>query len=284
LVVVGYGNSSSGYEAFRWTAGGGMTGLGDLPGGTSSSAYAVSADGSTVVGGGSSSSGWEAFRWTFADGITPLGYLPGGQTWAEAYGVSADGSVVYGESGSSPGPWEAFRWTSSDGMTGMGDLPGGIFSSRAHDVSTDGSTVVGDSFSSLGREACRWTSADGLTGLGDLPGGAFESRAYGVSADGSVIVGFGNTDSSDLIFFEGEAFYWTAGGGMQNLKDILTDSGLDLTGWTLKAARDVSADGLTVIGYGTNPQGNTEAWIATVPEPATLLLLGLGGLMLRRKK
>src|SRR3972149_3043660 len=32
-VVMGYGNSASGEEAFRWTSGGGMVGLGDLPGG-----------------------------------------------------------------------------------------------------------------------------------------------------------------------------------------------------------------------------------------------------------
>ena len=33
LVVVGGGRSASGREAFRWTASGGMVGLGDLPGG-----------------------------------------------------------------------------------------------------------------------------------------------------------------------------------------------------------------------------------------------------------
>jgi probable HAF family extracellular repeat protein len=32
-VVVGYGNSDSGFQAFRWTEDAGMVGLGDLPGG-----------------------------------------------------------------------------------------------------------------------------------------------------------------------------------------------------------------------------------------------------------
>jgi probable HAF family extracellular repeat protein len=32
-VVVGLGSSASGFEAFRWTSGGGMVGLGDLAGG-----------------------------------------------------------------------------------------------------------------------------------------------------------------------------------------------------------------------------------------------------------
>ena len=35
-------------------------------------------------------------------------------------------------------------------------------------------------------------------------------------------------------------------------------------------------DGLTIVGYGINPSGNTEAWIATVPEPGTFVLAGVG--------
>ncbi len=71
---------------------------------------------------------------------------------------------------------------------------------------------------------------------------------------------------------------------MRSLHDMLTDDfGLDLTGWTLSEAWNISDDGLTIVGYGNNPDGYTEAWIATVPEPATLLLLGLGVVMSRKK-
>src|SRR3990172_1963430 len=64
-VVVGYGTSPAGNEAFRWTAATGMVALGDLPGGSSTSfGFGVSADGSVIVGRGSSASGPEAFRWT----------------------------------------------------------------------------------------------------------------------------------------------------------------------------------------------------------------------------
>jgi probable HAF family extracellular repeat protein len=73
--------------------------LGYLPGGTflSSSAYAVSADGTTVVGTSQSSNGLEAFRWTARSGMIGLGDLPGGGFRSVAYGVSADGSVIVGQ-------------------------------------------------------------------------------------------------------------------------------------------------------------------------------------------
>ena len=51
LVAVGFSQSASGAEAFRWTLQGGMVGLGDLPGGTFDSlALDASADGSVIVG------------------------------------------------------------------------------------------------------------------------------------------------------------------------------------------------------------------------------------------
>lgn len=42
---------------------------------------------------------------------------------------------------------------------------------------------------------------------------------------------------------------------------MATDYGLDVVGWTIKKATGVSADGLTIVGSGINPQGDTEAWI-----------------------
>ena len=110
-----------------------------------------------------------------------------------------------------------------------------------------------------------------FTGLGDLAGGSFNSRAYGVSADGSAVVGRGSSASGT------EAFVWDETNGMRGLMQVLMDQGIDMTGWSLTEARGVSADGLTIVGYGTNPLGQEEGWIATiVPEPSTALLLGLG--------
>ena len=46
----------------------------------------------------------------------------------------------------------------------------------------------------------------------------------------------------------------------------------------------ISADGMTIVGSGTNPDGLREAWVATIPEPATLSLLMLGCLTLLTRK
>jgi len=209
-----------------------------------------------------------------------MGDLSGGSFYSVAYGVSANASVIVGKSESASGA-EAFYWTPSGGMQGIGDLPGGGFHSAAKAVSADGSVVVGYGNSASGREAAfRWTVLGGMQGLGDLPGGELRSVAEDVSGDGSVVVGYGSSASGT------EAFIWDAANGMQNLKDVLVnDYSLDLTGWTLIYARGISDDGLTIVGYGINPDGYTEGWVATVPEPATICLLGLGSLaMLRRRK
>ena len=72
---------------------------------------------------------------------------------------------------------------------------------------------------------------------------------------------------------------------MRSLMNVLTsDLGLDLTGWTLREAWDVSDDGLTIVGWGDNPSGITEGWVAHIPEPATLPLLALSALLAARRR
>ncbi len=289
---MGGASSVSGREAFRWTSTGGLIGIGDLSGGSfESEAWGVSSDGQVIVGHGSSSSGLEAFRWTQGGGMIGLGDLSGGNFLSGARGVSSDGAVVVGFS-SSTSSWEsyedfteAFRWTNNGGMVGLGDLPGGNFDSWATAVSSDGQVIVGAGSSAASfassewaKEALLWTSDGSMVGLGDLPGGYFDSTAAAVSSDGSAVVGWSSTDEGP------EAFIWDSIHGMRNLKGVLVNQcGLNLTGWMLRDATGISADGLTIVGVGSSPNGDTEAWIATIPEPATILLLGLGGLVLRKR-
>jgi probable HAF family extracellular repeat protein len=272
-VVVG--DSWSGRdEAFRWENGT-MQGLGALPDDNYSAAKAVSADGSVVVGSSSSTGeGNEPYRWENGV-ITSLGdSLIGGS--GSAYAISDDGSVVVGGYTASGSSYpEAFRWENGVAI-GLGDLDGGPFNSTAVGVSVDGSVIAGHGTSGAWvGEPFRWENGV-MTGLGHLPGSGNESsHVYAISGDGSIIVG---KRQDGLVE---DAFVWDTGHGMRNLQEVLeNDYGLDLSGWTLRRALGISNDGMKIVGYGTNPDGYQEAWIAVIPEPSlAILLLGLIGVL-----
>jgi probable HAF family extracellular repeat protein len=167
-------------------------------------------------------------------------------------------------------------WALTPSFQGLGDLSGGDFYSCAHAVSADGSVIVGRSKSDNGSKAFRWEN-ETMTGLGYLPG-YFSSIAHSVSADGSTIVGINRLP-------EDEAFIWDETNGIQNLRDILINNfNLELSGWKLNEATGISDDGLTIVGYGVNPNGQAEGWIATVPEPTTFTLFALASFALTRKR
>ncbi|MEX2139781.1 MAG: hypothetical protein WD894_11005 [Pirellulales bacterium] len=264
-------------QAFRWPVDGDIQVLGGLPGEpTGSDGFDISADGSVVVGRATTSLGDEAFRWTQATGMVGLGDLPGGRKSSIAFGVSADGAVVVGEAYGSDDRPQAFRWTEA-GMDGLGRLPGGVRSS-ARRVSADGVVVVGiNSYTpSPGPmdsryEAFRWTQAGGMMGLGDLPGGVLRNEARDVSADGSVIVGHAFSVRPD-DFPGREAFFWTEATGMVNLRDALIAGGVtNLDNSILFDATGISADGRTIVGVAFH-DGIQQGFVATIPEPTTILL------------
>jgi probable HAF family extracellular repeat protein len=266
-------------QAFRWYYTGSMTGMGDLSGGHfESGAYDISPIGDVIVGYGVSDSGTEAFRWTPSTGMVGLGDLPSGRFHSEANATSADGSVIVGKGTTAAyDDVEAFRWTEAEGMIRLGELPGGGPYSEATDVSADGVTAVGWAWSTNDSlEAFRWTEESGMVGLGRLPGQPRrDTLASAVSGDSSRIVGHVDVSGPDI------AFIWDEDHGMRELKQVLEDHyGLDLTGWTLREATGISYDGNTIVGYGSSPSGNVEAFIAVLPEPYSIWILAFGILAL----
>lgn len=224
-------------------------------------ALGMTPDGSIIVGQGANPEtlDGEAFLWE--DGATArLGDLAGGGFSSQAFAVSDDGTVVVGMGRSDEQFREAFRRTAADGMMGLGDLPGGDASSAAIDVSADGSVIVGWGSTSVGTAAVYWEE-DVIHPLGSLPG-LPRSAAQAISADGSIIVG----GSWRVAGTDNQVYLWTEEDGMRSLYEILSvDYELDLTGWQLKAAHDISDDGRTIVGQGTNPQGDLEGWVAVLP-------------------
>src|SRR6516162_4790470 len=191
-----------------------------------------------------------------------LGFLPGPITFSTAAGVNADGTVVVGEGLTIPSHGQAFRWTAASGMVGLGFLPGRDFST-ANGVNADGKVVVGSSARFRlppPVQAFRWTAATGMVGLGFLPGDN-ESLANGVNAGGTVVVGQALDASGP-----NQAFRWTAETRMQSVLTLLLAAKVvTMTGWQLRSANGVSADGTVIVGDGVDPLGNAQGWIARLP-------------------
>ena len=70
---------------------------------------------------------------------------------------------------------------------------------------------------------------------------------------------------------------------MRHLEDVLTALGVDLEGFSLTAVSAISHDGRHVAGSARNAAGDYVNFVATIPEPSTALLVGVGLLALARR-
>lgn len=262
VIVGSQFNTNNQPSAFRWEAGV-MNSLPLLAGQTSSQASAISPDGLTIVGYGAVPGNAQALRW---QGGVPLGLgkIPAISNFTAATAVSADGSIVAGSANPATSIQQAFQWQAGT----ISSLPGIPNQSSANGISADGSVIVGAANPGSANLAIRW-EAGVTTVLGDFAGGTSNSSAFAVTADGNTIVGMGTTAWGP------EAFIWDAQHGMRLLQDVLTNEyglGAALSGWHLTEARDITADGRSIVGVGLNPNGDYEGWIFTVPEPSSVWL------------
>lgn len=285
-VVVGIGRISTGGpgvtgRAFRWESGVGMTDLGTINGSKNgfSNAHAVSRDGRFVVGTAQNTSGFDMFRWDGDSGMITAGGF-------EGRGVTDDGSMVVGFEVIGGGAFEAQRWTSETGPVGLGFLSGETGDSRANAVSPDGRFIIGSSSSAAAgagnREAFLWSESGGMVGLGSTTpgGGDFFTEALATNIDASVIVGYEQIVGDDEFI----ATVWTEATGMMRLDGLLEDLGVDLSGVSLLQARGVSADGRTIVGMAEDEEGFRIGFIATIPAPASAVMLMAFGYEWRRRR
>jgi probable HAF family extracellular repeat protein len=123
-VIVGFGTTSYGEEAFRWTEETGMVSLGNLPDKSFKKSWVnkVSADGNVIVGYGDPvGQGWNTYKgfvWISSAGMREIGTLDTSSR-SMAFCVSANGTIIAGDGGPA-----AFRWAKESQTNRMGVLPG----------------------------------------------------------------------------------------------------------------------------------------------------------------
>jgi uncharacterized membrane protein len=240
--TIGVGNC--GQSPFRFAAT--TSSLLDLAPATGGTAYAISADGTTVVGAGLSPQ-FEAFRWT-ATGVTMLGKLqvnPNAESYAVA--VNRDGRVIAGVDDSLNSRKVAWRWTAELGMVQLPALSGWDYY-LATDVSSDGGVIAGWAAIGQAERAVRWVGA----GAPGYMGSATSSSPLATNADGSITV----------LLSDGRYVLWDST-GQRDIATLLA-AGPDFAGWTITNVADISDDGGTIVGSGTHA-GVTDGWIAHVP-------------------
>ncbi len=278
-----------------WTNGSGWQVLAPLPPDagvldqTDGSAWGLSGDGNTVVGlywrPGQPGGLANGSRWTQATGMMSLGSNGGS---SRASGVNYDGSVavgfedhpVFGQR--RPVVWDAGVMT----LLGNPDDPG-----EAEACTPNGNTIVGTGWDAVNfiSSAAIWTRNGANWDqqiLGVLPGtdpifGGL-SGANGVSGDGTMVVGTNLFD-----FFGGSTgFIWTAGTGLMSAADWLALNGYIVDpNFAITELTSISQDGSTIVGIGVDVRTfDTQSFIITLPEPATLALTGFAMLAALRRR
>ncbi len=152
----------------------------------------------------------------------------------------------------------------------------------ASNLSENGKHIIGGSFTpTVAYKASYWDESYRVFDLGSLfaPSVRFASEACSVSNSGVVVGSIINEDEHYQL-----AYIWDKNNGMRYLKDVLEhEYGFDFSGSVLAEAYNISPDGSILSGVGYDSQDKGFYWEVTIPEPATALMIGLGGLWLRRR-
>jgi len=291
MVVGYYGRVQSpeeGRRAFLWDITNGMQNLGTL-GGNHSEAYDISNNGKIVGRSTLTSSEGDMRGFIWENGtMIDIGTL--GEGWTEAHGINNSGQVV----GYSVLSNYVAAFSREDGS--MINLDSLSDNSRGYAINDAGQIVGHCSNSasfyttaslwdngyiiSLGSLNDNYNYAWGINISGQIVG---ESGSHAFlwenEIDGMIDLGIGSAAAiNDAGQVVGSFGLWE-NGKITPLVDLLPNS----YGWTELYGRDIN-NLAQIIGEGYI-NGEIHAFLMTpVPEPATFFLLGLGGLLMERRK
>jgi hypothetical protein len=258
----------------------------DYPGSVETCLYGI--DSGNIVGIYTDAQGYRhgfvynGTNWTILNG-------PGG---AEAYPNGIDGGNIVGTSNNHGFLYDGTNWTTLD-------FPSASLT-RARGI--DGGNIVGDYDYIHGfiYNGASWTTIDfpGATTQATLPNDIDGSYIVGCYSGSGQIRGFvydginwiaPNAPGADRTYI-----YGVDGGNIVGYCKKATGRYVfiyDGTNWTIlegpvPATYEIRAygiDGNKIVGYYHAPDGKDHGFLYTIPEPATILLLTLGGLFLMRR-
>jgi len=220
---------------------------------------------------------------SFIYGVTAAGFNPGMGTMA--------GQCQYMGSGCTGGARQAIGgWVPAYSCLGafknLNGFPDNKREAVARVVSLDGSRIAGFSYEpstiSNIRWACYWDAPFAEHGVEPvkipiLPGHNY-AESWAISEDGYVIGGF----SLDTANNPGSrtCWVWDPVNGTRDIRDILTENGIDISGWQFTNITGICDDGsvMTGTGYRDGDTSKTYAWVVVgLPKPPKFTTKGITG-------
>ncbi len=239
-----------------------LGGIGASSGSSTSSAWGLSADGSTVVGlGWVSAAEAHAINWTEENGMIDMGSSVLERS-TRANVANHDGSIIAGWQDDEIGQRQAAIW--ENGVQTLLDFDNGYPATEIGAMSNDGVWYGGGGNFDNGDQAWKYSEATGMVNIGPGPDPMWSGAVTGFSADGEISVGFYRPFGPFPA--EGNGFIYTDTEGMTDLNEYAEALGIDTLGMVFALPLAISEDGSTVVGLGKSANGALEGFVLRLTE------------------